>query len=283
MRLILLGPPGAGKGTQAQRLVAKHGIIQLSTGEMLRAAAAAGTPVGLQAKEIMAGGGLVPDEVVISIISDRIDQDDAKQGFILDGFPRTVPQAEALDDLLKHKHLKLDAVIELRVNESALLQRVETRVAEMQARGEEVRVDDTPEVLTKRLAAYRSLTEPLIHYYSERRKLLTVDGMMTIEHVTREINRILSAIGAVEPKADRSAAPAKKATAASRKTAKPAGAAGKKAAKTAGKGAKTARKAAKPASRGAKKTARKAVAAARGRGTGVAKKAAKKTVRAAAK
>ena len=142
----------------------------------------------------MASGGLVPDEVVVGVIADRIEQPDAKKGFILDGFPRTVPQAEALDDLLKHKHLKLDAVIELRVNESALLQRVETRVAEMQARGEEVRVDDTPEVLTKRLAAYRSLTEPLIHYYSERRKLLTVDGMMTIEQVTREIGRILAAI-----------------------------------------------------------------------------------------
>ena len=108
-----------------------------------------------------------------------------------------MPQAEALDELLKKKHMKLDAVIELRVNESALLQRVENRVAEMRARGEEVRADDTPEVLTKRLASYRQLTEPLIHYYSERRKLLTVDGMMTIEAVTREIDRILAAIGAV--------------------------------------------------------------------------------------
>ena len=201
MRLILLGPPGAGKGTQAQRLVQKHGIVQLSTGEMLRAAVAAETPVGLQAKDIMASGALVPDEIVIGIISDRLDQPDMKNGFILDGFPRTVPQAAALDELLKKKHIKLDAVVELRVNESALLDRVETRVAEMRARGEEVRIDDTPEVLSKRLASYRTLTEPLIHYYSERRKLLTVDGMMTIEHVTREINRILSAIGAVEPKA----------------------------------------------------------------------------------
>ena len=140
---------------------------------------------------------------MIGIISDRLDQPDMKNGFILDGFPRTVPQAEALDELLKKKHIKLDAVVELRVNESALLQRVETRVAEMRARGEEVRIDDTPEVLSKRLASYRSLTEPLIHYYSERRKLLTVDGMMTIEEVTREINRILAAIGAVEAKAAR--------------------------------------------------------------------------------
>ena len=149
----------------------------------------------------MASGALVPDEVVVGIISDRLDQPDMKNGFILDGFPRTVPQAAALDELLKKKHIKLDAVVELRVNESALLSRVETRVAEMRARGEDVRIDDTPEVLSKRLASYRSLTEPLIHYYSERRKLLTVDGMMTIEHVTREINRILAAIGAVEPKA----------------------------------------------------------------------------------
>src|SRR5689334_25366828 len=211
MRIILLGPPGSGKGTQAQRLVQRYGIVQLSTGEMLRAAVAAGTPVGLRAKDIMASGGLVPDEVVVGVIADRIEQPDAKKGFILDGFPRTVPQAEALDDLLRHKHLKLDAVIELRVNESALLQRVENRAAETRARGEEVRIDDTPEVLTKRLAQYRSLTEPLIHYYSERRKLLTVDGMMTIEQVTREINRILAAIGATEAKAAAKKASARKA------------------------------------------------------------------------
>src|SRR5450631_2823071 len=210
MRLILLGPPGSGKGTQAQRLVQRHGIVQLSTGEMLRAAVAAQTPVGLKAKDIMASGGLVPDDVVVGIISDRIDQSDARNGFILDGFPRTVPQAEALDGLLKKKRLTLDAVIELRVNESALLQRVETRVAQMRARGEEIRADDTPEVLTKRLSSYRSQTEPLIHYYSERRKLLTVNGMMTIQHVTQEIDRILSAIGAVEAKASRKAAAVKR-------------------------------------------------------------------------
>src|SRR5438874_10355421 len=172
MRLILLGPPGSGKGTQAQRLVQRYGIIQLSTGEMLRAAVAAQTPVGIRAQGIMASGGLVPDDIVIGLISDRLDQPDAK-GFILDGFPRTVPQAEALDELLKKKRMRLDAVIELRVNESALLQRVEARAAETRARGEEVRTDDTPEVLTKRLASYRAMTEPLIHYYSERRKLLT--------------------------------------------------------------------------------------------------------------
>jgi adenylate kinase len=271
MRLILLGPPGAGKGTQAQRLVQKYGIVQLSTGEMLRAAVAAQTPVGLQAKDIMASGALVPDEIVIGIISDRLDQPDMKNGFILDGFPRTVPQAAALDELLKRKHIKLDAVVELRVNESALLNRVETRVAEMRARGEEVRIDDTPEVLSKRLANYRAQTEPLIHYYSERRKLLTVDGMMTIEHVTREINRILAAIGAVEPKAARPAVSAKKAGGATRKTAKPAG---KKAAKTAGKAVKAAPKGKKAPSSTA---GRKAVPAAKGRAAGKAKKAAKKT------
>src|SRR5271168_1861974 len=246
MRLILLGPPGSGKGTQAQRLVHKHGIVQLSTGEMLRAAVAAQTPVGIQAQGIMASGGLVPDEIVIGIISDRLDQPDAANGFILDGFPRTVPQAEALDDLLKKKRLKLDAVIELRVNESALLQRVETRAAETRARGEEVRVDDTPEVLVKRLASYRTLTEPLIHYYSERRKLLTVDGMMTIEHVTHEVDRILTAIGAVEAKTPRRAA--KPAVKAAKAVAKKAVKSVKKASGTAKKPAK-----AKAASKGGKK------------------------------
>jgi adenylate kinase len=269
MRLILLGPPGSGKGTQAQRLVHRHGIIQLSTGEMLRAAVAAQTPVGLKAKDVMASGGLVPDDIVVGIISDRIDQPDAAKGFILDGFPRTVPQAEALDELLKKKHMKLDAVVELRVNESALLQRVETRAEETRARGEEVRIDDTPEVLTKRLASYRALTEPLIHYYSERRKLLTVDGMMTIEQVTREINRILTAIGAVE----------------TAHAAEPAKHSAKAAGKGTGKGThKTARKAVrspKPAAKawaGAKKAAKapkRAVWKASKRAAGAAKKAVK--------
>jgi adenylate kinase len=257
MRLILLGPPGAGKGTQAQRLVQRYGIVQLSTGEMLRAAVAAQTPVGLKAKDIMASGGLVPDEIVIGIISDRLDKPDMAKGFILDGFPRTVPQAQALDDLLKKKHMKLDAVVELRVNESALLQRVESRVAEMRARGEEVRIDDTPEVLSKRLASYRSLTEPLIHYYSERRKLLTVDGMMTIEHVTREIGRILAAISAVDAKASKKALKKAGAAKASKKAARapsrpsgPSAKTAKNAAKASGKAGKPATKKAKMASRG---------------------------------
>ncbi|MCA6109850.1 adenylate kinase [Bradyrhizobium cenepequi] len=275
MRFILLGPPGSGKGTQAQRLVQKYGIVQLSTGEMLRAAVAAGTPVGLQAKDIMAAGGLVPDEIVIDIISDRIDQPDARKGFILDGFPRTVPQAEALDELLKKKRLKLDAVIELRVNESALLDRVEKRAAETRARGEEVRADDTPEVLTKRLASYRAQTEPLIHYYSERRKLLTVDGMMAIEHVTGEINRILEAIGATEPKAARRASPAKRSAAgiARKGTKAPAK---KGAAKGGGKGTKK-------AASSARKTRKTVSKAAKARRVGKAKKAVRQAAKRPAK
>jgi len=289
MRLILLGPPGSGKGTQAQRLIHRHGIVQLSTGEMLRAAVAAQTPVGLKAKDIMAGGGLVPDEIVIGIISDRLDQPDAAKGFILDGFPRTVPQAQALDDLLKKKHIRLDAAIELRVNESALLQRVETRVAEMRARGEEVRIDDTPEVLTKRLASYRSLTEPLIHYYSERRKLLTVDGMMTIEHVTREINRILAAIGASEAskKAGKKAVPARQvakgAKTTARKVSKSAGKSANKGVKASKKAAKASGRAGKPASGGAKNSSRKASASSKARAAGKAGKTGKKVTKKRAK
>jgi len=248
MRLILLGPPGAGKGTQAQHLVHKHGIVQLSTGEMLRAAVAAGTPVGLKAKDIMANGGLVPDDVVVGIISDRIELPDARKGFILDGFPRTVPQARALDELLKKKHLKLDAVVELRVNESALLERVETRVAQMRSRGEEVRIDDTPEVLSKRLASYRAQTEPLVHYYSEKRKLITVDGMMTIGNVTAAINRVLAALGA---------SPAKPAGKAKKKTAKAAKKSAKKTKSRTAKKPKKASKAARKASKGAKKASKK--------------------------
>ena len=254
MRIILLGPPGSGKGTQAQRLVQRYGIVQLSTGEMLRAAVAAGTPVGLRAKDIMASGGLVPDDVVVNIISDRIDQPDAKNGFILDGFPRTVPQAAALDELLKHKHMKLDAVVELRVNESALVERVETRAAETRARGEEVRIDDTSEVLIKRLAAYRAQTEPLIHYYSERRKLLTVDGMMTIEAVTREIGRILAAIGAAEKKTPKKPPSAKRDPGL---VGRAPGRAGKSTAKQTAKGRAKPKKASRPAVRAGKRAAKR--------------------------
>ena len=277
MRIILLGPPGSGKGTQAQRLVQRYGIVQLSTGEMLRAAVAAGTPVGLRAKDIMASGGLVPDDVVVNIISDRIDQPDAKNGFILDGFPRTVPQAAALDELLKHKHMKLDAVVELRVNESALVERVETRAAETRARGEEVRIDDTSEVLIKRLAAYRAQTEPLIHYYSERRKLLTVDGMMTIEAVTRDIGRILSAIGAVEKKTSKNPPPAKRDPGLAGSAPERAG---KSAAKRATKGRAKPKKASRPALRAGKRAAKRVKKAASRAVPKPAKKVTKKRAKA---
>jgi adenylate kinase len=192
MRLILLGPPGAGKGTQAQRLVEKHGIVQLSTGEMLRAAVKAETPVGRKAKDIMARGELVPDEVVVAIVSDRIDEPDARKGFILDGFPRTVPQAAALDRLLAEKGLKLDAAVELKVDDGKMLQRIEKRIADNRARGEPTRTDDDPEVLKKRLSAYREQTAPLIGYYAKRGALETIDGMAPIAEVGLAIDRILA-------------------------------------------------------------------------------------------
>jgi adenylate kinase len=192
MRVILLGPPGAGKGTQAQRLIAEHGIVQLSTGDMLRAAVAAGTPVGLRAKTIMERGDLVPDEVVVAIIADRVDQPDAKRGFVLDGFPRTVPQAEALDRLLAERGLQLDAVIELKVDQGILLQRIEKRVAEMIARGEKIRSDDNPDVLEGRLAAYREQTAPLVGYYGGKGLLKGVDGMAPVDDVSAQIGRLLA-------------------------------------------------------------------------------------------
>ena len=193
MRVILLGPPGAGKGTQSQRLLQKHGIPQLSTGDMLRAAIAAKTPVGLQAQDIMARGALVSDDVVVGIISDRLDQPDARKGFVLDGFPRTVAQAEALDSLLARKGLKLDAVIQLKVDEDALLRRIETRHSEAIARGEAVRPDDNPEAFRTRLAAYREQTAPLVGYYAARGSLTSVDGMADIDRVTKAIDETLAA------------------------------------------------------------------------------------------
>jgi adenylate kinase len=192
MRLILLGPPGAGKGTQAVHLVAKYGIVQLSTGDMLRAAVKAGTPIGLKAQDIMARGALVPDDVVVSIIAERIEQPDARKGFILDGFPRTVPQAAALDHLLTERGLALDAVIELRVDEDALVKRIESRIAQTKARGEALRADDNPEVLRKRLDAYREQTAPLVAYYQHQGVLRTVNGMAEIADVTAAIDRALS-------------------------------------------------------------------------------------------
>jgi adenylate kinase len=191
MRLILLGPPGAGKGTQAQRLVDKHGIVQLSTGDMLRAAVKAETLIGLKAKDIMARGELVPDEIVVAIVSDRIDKPDARKGFILDGFPRTVPQAEALDHLLAEKGLRLDAVIELKVYEAKMIPRNEKRIADAKARGEPIRADDDPEVLKKRLGAYRAQTAPLIDYYGKKGALRTIDGMASIPEVAGAIDQIL--------------------------------------------------------------------------------------------
>ncbi|MES2027743.1 MAG: adenylate kinase [Pseudomonadota bacterium] len=279
MRLILLGPPGAGKGTQAHRLVERHNIVQLSTGDMLRAAVAAETEVGLKAKDIMAAGGLVPDDVVIGIISDRIELPDAANGFILDGFPRTVPQAEALDALLKSKGLHLDAAVELRVNESALLQRVEARVAQMMERGETVRIDDTPEVLSKRLASYRTSTEPLVHYYSEKRKLVTIDGMMTIEEVTAEINRVLAAILAADASAKKPVRKAANKAAAAKRESAPA----KKAVKPAKKAAKAAKKAKKAPVKAAKKTVKKATKKSAKKAVKTAKKAVKSVSKAKSK
>ncbi len=191
MRLILLGPPGAGKGTQALRLVAKYGIVPLSTGEMLREAVKAGTPVGRQVKDMMARGSLVPDNVVVGIVGQRIEEPDARKGFILDGFPRTVPQAVALDRMLETRRLGLDAVIELRVDEDALVRRIESRIAEMKERGEERRPDDDPEVLRNRLKAYRDQTAPLIAYYRQKGVLRTVNGMAAIPDVAAAIDKVV--------------------------------------------------------------------------------------------
>jgi adenylate kinase len=192
MRLILLGPPGAGKGTQAQRLVQRHGIVHLSTGDMLRAAVKARTPIGRKAEAIMARGELVPDDVVVAIVSDRIDQPDAREGFILDGFPRTVPQAEALERMLAEKRLALDGVIELQVDEGALLKRLATRVAEMRARGESVRPDDNAEAFKTRLEVYRTQTAPLIAFYGKKGLLKSIDGMAPIDAVTAAVDRVLT-------------------------------------------------------------------------------------------
>ena len=195
MRLILLGPPGAGKGTQAQRLAAKHKIVQLSTGDMLREAVKSATPVGRKVQDIIAHGKLAPDSVVVDIVGQRIAEPDARNGFILDGFPRTVPQAAALDRILKSKGLALDSVIELRVDEQALLKRIESRIAEMKARGESRREDDNAAVLHTRLKAYREQTAPLIAYYREKGVLRTVNGMAPIPEVTAAIDKALSGLG----------------------------------------------------------------------------------------
>jgi adenylate kinase len=191
MRLILLGPPGAGKGTQAQRLVAKHGIPQLSTGDMLRAAVAAGTPIGLKAKSVMEAGQLVSDEIVVGIIADRIAEPDAARGFILDGFPRTVAQAEALGQMLERKGLKLDAVIDLLVDETKLVDRIVKRADEAKAAGQPVRKDDDPEVFKTRLAAYHRDTAAVRPYYAAKGMVQSVDGMQSIDQVTKAIDKVL--------------------------------------------------------------------------------------------
>lgn len=261
MRLILLGPPGAGKGTQAQRLVAKHGIVQLSTGDMLRAAVKAGTPVGLKVKDIMDRGDLCPDDIVVAIIADRIAQRDAKNGFILDGFPRTVHQAEALERMLHEKGLDLDGVVELRVDEGALIRRIESRIKETLERGEPLRKDDDPEVLKTRLDAYRRQTAPLIDHYREKGLLRVVDGMRPVDEVAAAINWIFSKplakpdnhqkIQGKAPKQRVGAKPKVKAKAAPKKAKAPRKAAGAKrprnppGRKVAGKTSKTAKKAAK--------------------------------------
>lgn len=189
MNVILLGPPGAGKGTQAQRLQERHGMKQLSTGDMLRATVASGSELGRQAKEIMDAGQLMPDDLMVEMISDRIAQPDCAQGFILDGFPRTVRQAEALDEMLAAKGLRLHAVIEVRVDDEVLVDRIETRIAESQT----VRSDDNVETLRKRLAVYHAQTAPILPYYAGKGRLVTVDGMKSIDQVSDEIEAILTA------------------------------------------------------------------------------------------
>ena len=195
MRLILLGPPGAGKGTQAQRLVDKHGIPQLSTGDMLRAAVAAQTEVGKRAKAVMDAGELVSDEIVNAIVAERIDQADAANGFILDGYPRTLAQADAVQAMLKDRGVELDAVVELVVDDKALVGRILKRAEDAKAAGQPVRKDDNAEVFDERLREYYKKTAPLIGYYYAKGKLVGVDGMATIDEVTEEIDGILAKLG----------------------------------------------------------------------------------------
>ena len=192
MRLILLGPPGAGKGTQAQRLVEKHDIPQLSTGDMLRSAVQAGTDVGKRAKAVMDAGELVSDAIVNAIVADRLDQPDAARGFILDGYPRTLVQADAVQAMLEERGLALDAVIEFVVDDKALVGRIVKRAEETRAAGQPVRKDDNPEVFDERLREYYKKTAPLIGYYYAKGMLKSVDGMADIDAVTKQIEAVLA-------------------------------------------------------------------------------------------
>ena len=188
----MFGPPGSGKGTQAKILQEKRSLPQLSTGDMLRAAIVAGTDLGKKCKAIMDSGDLVPDEIVVGIIAERYDQPDCAKGAVFDGFPRTIPQAEALDAMLKARDRKIDLVIELKVNDAVLISRVEQRIKES---GGVARADDTPETLKNRLAVYYKNTAPLIEYYKKQGKLVTVDGMAPIDEVTAAIAAVIDGAG----------------------------------------------------------------------------------------
>ena len=192
MNLVLFGPPGAGKGTQAKILTETRGLPQLSTGDMLRAAIAAGTPLGLSSKALMDKGALVPDETVIGIIGQRYDQPDCVGGAVFDGFPRTIAQAEALDRMLAERGRKIDQVLELKVDDSVLLSRVESRIAA----GGPVRADDNPETLKKRLEVYYQATAPVLAFYRAQGKVRTLDGMKPIPEVTGQISTILDGLKA---------------------------------------------------------------------------------------
>ena len=187
MNIILFGPPGAGKGTQAQMLVSEFGMVQLSTGDMLRAAIAAKTELGLKAKSIMDAGQLVSDDIMIGMISERMDAPDCKNGVILDGFPRTVKQAEALDEMFVEKQITLDSVIEIAVDEGALFARIENRAAETGGS----RSDDNAEVLAERLKVYHANTAPILPYYRNQNKLVTIDGMQSIDKVSEDIRSVM--------------------------------------------------------------------------------------------
>ncbi len=190
MNLILLGPPGAGKGTQAARLKETYQLAHLSTGEMLRDAVASGSELGQRVKRVLDSGQLVSDDLIVNLVAERIAQPDCARGFILDGFPRTVAQAEALETMLAERGLKLDAVIEIRVDEDALAERIAKRVQETGV----ARSDDTVETLRQRMAVYHQQTAPIIPYYRDRGMLKAVDGMASIDEVAREIDGILAGL-----------------------------------------------------------------------------------------